>query len=80
MPIYEFRCLQCGEVFELLAVKSGDDVDIRCPQCKGEEIERVMSRVSFNTSGSDSGSTPSLVQRQCSSGSCQTVTLPGHTR
>ena len=80
MPIYEFKCVNCNKIFELLAVKSEDSVNISCPHCKGEHLERVMSRVSINASGSDRGHSPSVTERSCSGGSCQTITLPGHAK
>jgi len=33
MPIYEFKCSKCGEVFEYLQFKS-DDKCALCPSCK----------------------------------------------
>ncbi len=80
MPIYEFRCTQCGEVFEILSVRSDETIEMKCPKCSGENVERIMSRASFNTSGSSKGTVPSLTERQCSGGSCQTLTLPGHSK
>lgn len=80
MPIYEFKCLKCNEIFEILAVKSEDSVEVKCPQCSGEEVERVVSRVSFSVAGSDSGYKPSVTNRECTDGSCHTITLPGHTK
>ncbi len=80
MPIYEFKCAQCNEVFELLAVKSDDTVNVTCPHCKGENLERVLSRVSINVSGGDKGHKTSVTERSCADGSCQTLTLPGHSR
>ncbi|HEX16729.1 MAG TPA: zinc ribbon domain-containing protein, partial [Deltaproteobacteria bacterium] len=41
MPIYEFRCEDCGEEFETLVLSSKEEV--RCPQCRGEKVKRLMS-------------------------------------
>lgn len=40
MPIYDYRCSSCGREFE--AFVRGSKV-ISCPQCKSEDLERLMS-------------------------------------
>jgi len=36
MPIYEFICQECKNIFELLAIKEGDLVEIKCPTCDSD--------------------------------------------
>jgi putative FmdB family regulatory protein len=78
MPIYEYRCLNCNELFEMLVMTS-DAGDIRCPKCDGSEAERVMSSTHFTMPGGDGGNPgrPSAQTRTCSSGSCTTYDIPG---
>jgi len=45
MPIYEFWCKVCDEVFERLVFQDGEL--IRCPNCKGSEIEKIISAPSI---------------------------------
>jgi len=81
MPIYEFRCLKCNECFEFLSMNQDDQVELRCPKCKSEDFERVLS-VSGHSMGctsSESNSTQSHT-RSCPSGTCTTYNLPGHSR
>ncbi len=79
MPIYEFRCMGCGELFELL-LRPGETMGgIDCPHCGQQNAERVLSRVS-HTVGSSSGPGAEVTTRSCSSGTCGSLTLPGHTR
>jgi putative FmdB family regulatory protein len=40
MPIYEYRCLQCGHAFELLVFKT---TVAACPACRSEALERLLS-------------------------------------
>ena len=47
MPIFEFRCLECGDVFEKLFVHSDDEIDLGCPQCQSQSCERVVSRANY---------------------------------
>ena len=85
MPIYEFRCEGCGEVFELLAMSKNDQVEAKCPHCDSVEISRVLSSCASVVSGSSaspqSADQPGVQSRSCANaGNCSTVTLPGHTR
>ncbi|NVM21802.1 MAG: zinc ribbon domain-containing protein [Desulfobacterales bacterium] len=81
MPIYEFRCLKCNEVFEILMVTGGDKVEMKCPHCKSEDFERVLSTASYAVgfSGSESR-TPKVQSRECASGTCSTIDLPGYSK
>ena len=49
MPIYEYKCEKCGNYFELLRRMSDADRDLVCPECRSEEVKRLLS--SFATSG-----------------------------
>jgi len=76
MPIYEFRCLDCGHVFEFLKLKKEAE-EMKCPKCNSEEVERVLSVVSV--SKSLSGKTSSTV-KSCGGGTCATIDVPGPKR
>jgi putative FmdB family regulatory protein len=81
MPIYEFRCLKCQEVFELLKVKEEDELEMKCPHCNSPDFERVLSTTSYAVGFSGGKSPrPAVASRQCASGSCTTVDLPGHSK
>jgi len=76
MPIYEFRCLKCGRVFELLKLKKEDEtLKMKCPKCSSPEIERVLSTI--NIGASVRGSKMKTTAKSCSSGSCSTIEIPG---
>lgn len=80
MPIYEFRCLACSHIFELLSLAQDDTVEVRCPRCEAPEVERVLSRVSY-VMGSGSGSQKSsITTKSCSGGNCATIDIPGPSR
>jgi len=85
MPIYEFRCEACQQVFEHLALGREEALDIRCPSCGGEDLSRVISTCTSVMGGSiptpAQSASPCLQNRSCpNAGSCSTVTLPGHSR
>jgi len=39
MPVYDYRCMQCGHRFDLLRSVSARD-DVKCPKCGGD-VARV---------------------------------------
>jgi putative FmdB family regulatory protein len=43
MPIYEYRCGDCGRVFELLRPVGADATGVSCPECSSAKVERVLS-------------------------------------
>jgi putative FmdB family regulatory protein len=52
MPLYEYRCKQCGHRFERIQTYSAEDAK-QCPVCQGE-VERLISipsRAHFKGSG-----------------------------
>ena len=81
MPIYEFKCLKCNDCFEFLIRNQEEQIELRCPKCKSEEFERVMS-VSCHTvgEGAPAGQQAQAKTRNCPSGSCTTYEIPGHSR
>lgn len=50
MPIYEYRCDECGNVFEELQ-KDFSEHAATCPLCNGQS-QRIMSNTSFILKGS----------------------------
>ncbi|HEX3020495.1 MAG TPA: zinc ribbon domain-containing protein [Chitinispirillaceae bacterium] len=67
MPIFEYRCPKCQNVFEELV--TGDrNVSIACPACGFKDTEKMMSAIggiSMGKSSCNSG----LCQSQCSNAS-----------
>ena len=66
MPIYEYQCSNCGEIFEAFQ-KVSDDPLTECKFCQGR-VEKLISQSSFQLKGSGwymtdyankSGSSPS---------------------
>ena len=81
MPIYEFRCLDCQNLFELLVLKDNEKVEMKCPGCDSEAFERVMSTTNFSMGGSAAGKgSVASESRNCAGVSCTTYEIPGHTR
>ncbi|MCC7176637.1 MAG: zinc ribbon domain-containing protein [Bryobacterales bacterium] len=56
MPLYEYRCNSCGEVFDKLRPFSRADQDVRCPRCGSEATERQLSTFSAGGCGGSGSS------------------------
>ena len=50
MPIYEFKCNACGQIFEQLVFASDDEKDLLCPSCGKADACRLMSSFSCGAS------------------------------
>jgi|Deesub1362B_J571_1020462.scaffolds.fasta_scaffold01738_3 putative FmdB family regulatory protein len=55
MPLYEYRCEECGEKFEVFKMGNQDE-EICCPRCKSKRTSRMFSTFASH-GGSSSGST-----------------------
>ena len=65
MPIYEYRCTQCGHRFSQLvrSVQAAEEGgQPTCPACGGDQVQRLISAFALRmgggaTSGEDGGDT-----------------------
>jgi putative FmdB family regulatory protein len=46
MPIYEYKCLDCGFKFEHLYRSASERV--ACPKCKHPDLQKLVSAFAFN--------------------------------
>jgi hypothetical protein len=73
--------MKCNEVFEILKMSSGDEVEMKCPHCDNESFERVLSTTSHAMGLSKGESrSPQVQTRECAAGTCSTVELPGYSK
>ena len=49
MPIYEYRCKSCGNVFEVIQ-RLGDPQPRKCRECSGR-LEKLISQSAFHLKG-----------------------------
>lgn len=52
MPIYEYRCKKCENIFSKLVFNQ--DIEIKCPGCDSNDVEKMISAIS-SSSGSSAG-------------------------
>lgn len=62
MPIYEYKCDDCGDIFEELV--STDTKAVPCPKCESSKVHKLISLISAK--GISSGCT-TCVPSKCSS-------------
>jgi putative FmdB family regulatory protein len=64
VPIYEYRCSQCGQCFEVIHGASEKGSKIACPKCGASNPQRIMSAFSCGGGkGVESGAGPSCSPR-----------------
>ena len=74
MPLYDYLCMDCGEVCEILVTSS--DVSLECSACGSEELKKMMSAHS-SLSGSSSSSFPGPTDTACCGTSPAEATCAG---
>jgi len=81
MPIYEFRCEDCGEEFEEL-IKSKTEVDsISCKKCGSPKVKRLMSVAAAIVDSGNGSDKPRVAEtHKCDTGTCTHLELPGYRR
>jgi len=43
MPIYEYKCLNCGKLFEKIVLKREEEKKIKCPYCNSQTLKKIPS-------------------------------------
>ena len=78
MPIYEFGCVECGHVFEKLFMDSDEEIDLACPECQCQSLDRLVSRANYAMGVGPGGNQPKMTTKSCGeSNQCMTLDLPG---
>ncbi len=72
MPIYEYRCLDCGKISEVF-LRSRDSESTKCPNCGSRNLERLLSAsYTIRMSGSTPGKTCCGRTERCEAPPCST--------
>jgi putative FmdB family regulatory protein len=57
MPIYEYKCTDCGEKFEKLVRTSNAD-DVACPKCGEKHLQQEFSTFAAHANSGKSSNVP----------------------
>lgn len=66
MPVYEYKCSECNNKFEVLHKSSTQANEVTCPSCNSGQIKKLFS--SFSSNVSSNPHSPA----ECRLGQCQT--------
>jgi putative FmdB family regulatory protein len=67
MPIYEYRCEDCGTKFEKLVRRSADAGELECPSCGKKHLQQELSTFAAHANGSSKpAEMPSCPGGRCS--------------
>jgi len=64
MPIFEYKCNECGTKFDFLHKSINNIEDVNCPSCNSEDNKKLLSSFSASMGSSSSSSFG------CADGSC----------
>jgi putative FmdB family regulatory protein len=69
MPIYDYKCGECGKIYDVFHKVREVEEDILCPSCGSVRHTRLLSAPSFNR-GSQPEAPPCATGGCCPGGSC----------
>ncbi|MBI5779131.1 MAG: zinc ribbon domain-containing protein [Planctomycetes bacterium] len=76
MPLYEYQCRKCQQVFEALIRSGKDTADLSCPHCRDRKVNKLFSTFATNSDQRGGLSVPASSSKSgcssCSRGSCTT--------
>jgi putative FmdB family regulatory protein len=50
VPIYEYACMTCKKVVSVYVRRIGSKARVKCPDCAGSDLHRVISGFAFHLS------------------------------
>ena len=73
MPIYEYKCNECGEMQEVLHKSMQTIESVKCSNCGSEDLIRLISMANVSMGGtSNKGLTCCGREERCSTPPCST--------
>lgn len=73
MPIYEYKCQDCGSTFEKLVRRSSEVAELECPSCGQKHLRQELSTFAAQVSSGKAADGP-----MCPSGGpCRTPGMCG---
>ena len=72
MPIFEYNCGICENVFEELVRSVSAEAEVSCPECGSHEVEKRMSMFGVSSGAETVSSSVGSGCGSCKGGSCST--------
>ena len=73
MPIYEYKCEDCGNRFEKLVRRSAETAGLECPSCGKQHLKQELSVFAAHANGASKRAEGPA----CPGGMCRTPDLCG---
>jgi putative FmdB family regulatory protein len=70
MALYEYKCAECEERFDLMRPMGTADEPAPCPECGSEDSRRLISSFASITPGASALSTNPVMDARMSGGCC----------
>jgi len=68
MAVYEYRCQDCDNHFDILHLGNEKKENIVCPQCESRNYKKLLSV--FNSSTASQSTANTMAPPSCGSGAC----------
>lgn len=68
MAVYEYRCQDCGNLYDILHLGKENAERIVCPECESRNYKKLLSV--FNSASRSSSSNTEAAVPSCPSGAC----------
>jgi putative FmdB family regulatory protein len=68
MALYEYKCSECEEQFDVMRPMTAADESAQCPECGGTESRRLISNFTSITPGASTLSTNPVMDARIASG------------
>ncbi len=68
MALYEYKCSECEEQFDVMRPMTAADEPAQCPECGGTESRRLISNFTSITPGASTLSTNPVMDARMASG------------
>jgi putative FmdB family regulatory protein len=70
MPVFDYKCSECGKTYDVYHKVREIVEDVICPQCGSAEHKKLFSMASVATGGKSASESPCEMGAGCCGGAC----------